>query len=104
MADKFQKITPNKTMVMEQFQRLYSLEQERRIYKIVKNEAKHDLLFYLQEKEIAELEYDLEAPLYQFELKQCKTTPEIHLFMREFGWGKKKVIKTLNNDIVYLGF
>lgn len=98
------KITPNKKMVEEQFQRLYTLEQERRIYKIVKSEAKHDLLFYLQEKEIAELEYDLEAPLYQIELKQCKTTAEIHLFMREFGWGKKKIIRTLDNDIVNLGF
>ena len=72
------------------------------IYKIVYQEAENDLLLYLEEQEEENMEYDLETPLYWIELKKCKDVDEIHDFMREFGWKKRKTIRSLNNDIVNL--
>ena len=78
---------------------IHNKKFNRKIYKIVKEEALNDLMVYLDENDFDD---DLEIPIYFMELEQCKTKEEIHQYMREFGWKNKMVIRTLNNDIINL--
>lgn len=118
MADKYWCDNGNKVLleiyisrISGQLKRLELLENRKKheamllkkIYKIARREAKHDLLQYIQDNK-SEFEDDLEIPLYYPELKECKTLKEIHNYMKSFGWKDKQILRTTNGDIVHLNY